>query len=184
MKCCFLLIGPSSLHQSIGGQGTNTQQHLEMTVFLVANRLLSWLVNLASGLIQNLLLTIYVNLQPEHQILASYLIPVYCTKLHGVVKIVVRKWGSDTSETLQGCFDSAGGLLWLQAQRERALRRPLKLSLTVFIYVRRWLFLPKLYILFSNNKPWITKDLKTTLNEKNKAFTTGNKVEGKLIQSK
>ena len=35
---------------------------------------------------------------------------------------------------------------------------------------------------FPNNKPWITKDLKTTINKKKLAFQTGNKADRKSIQ--
>lgn len=37
---------------------------------------------------------------------------------------------------------------------------------------------------FSNDKPRITKALKTTLSEKKIAFNSGNRIESKLIQNK
>lgn len=37
---------------------------------------------------------------------------------------------------------------------------------------------------FSNNKPWISKALKTTLNEKKVALNSGNRIESKLIQNR
>lgn len=80
-----------------------------------------------------------------------------------------------------GCFDSAGRSVFTEgASLEEATE-----AITDCIHFCEEMIVPsKTVHLFSNNKPWITKDLKTTLNEKNIAFTTGNKVEGKLIQSK
>ena len=49
--------------------------------------------------------------------------------------------------------------------------------------MRRWLSLLRLLRFFYNNKPWIRKALKSTLNEKKIAFFSGNKIESKLIQN-
>ena len=38
--------------------------------------------------------------------------------------------------------------------------------------------------IYPNNKPWISKSLKATLNEKKKAFQSGDKVERKRVQAK
>ena len=38
--------------------------------------------------------------------------------------------------------------------------------------------------LYPNNKPWITSSLKRTINEKEKAFQSGNRGERKMVQCK
>ena len=38
--------------------------------------------------------------------------------------------------------------------------------------------------IFPNNKPWISKSLKHTINEKKIAFQSGNRVERKRVQKK
>lgn len=50
------------------------------------------------------------------------------------------------------------------------------------IFCEEMIVLKKTVKVFSNNKPWITKALKKTLNEKKIAFNSGNRIESKLIQ--
>ena len=113
-----------------------------------------------------------------------HLIPAYRTKLQreGVLKKQVEKWDDDAViETLQACYECTD---WEVLMQDNSLEEAADV-VTDYIHFCEAMIVPtKTVKVFSNNKPWITKALKSTLNEKKIAFFSGNKIESKLIQNK
>lgn len=111
-----------------------------------------------------------------------HLIPAYRTKLQreGVAKKLLRKWDDNVVETLQGCFDCTN---WEVLTEGNSLEEATDVVTHYITFCEEMIVPTKTVKVFSNNKAWITKALKTTLNEKKIAFNSGNRIESKLIQN-
>ncbi|KAI4898658.1 hypothetical protein NFI96_029389 [Prochilodus magdalenae] len=96
----------------------------------------------------------------------------------------VRKWSPEAVESLQGCFeatqwdvlsgpiynqDTDGGYIMCHRLHQLLCGLCLKPSKTIRC--------------FANNKPWVTSNLKHLLNQKKRAFKTGDKEELKRVQT-
>lgn len=114
----------------------------------------------------------------DHNIV--HLIPAYCTKLQreGVAKQQVKRWNDAVVETLHGCFNYTEVLI-----QEISLEEATEVVTYYITFCEEMIVPTKTVKVFSNNKPWITKALKSNLNEKKIAFNSGNKIESKLIQN-
>lgn len=112
-----------------------------------------------------------------------HLIPAYRTKLQreGVVKKLVKKWDDDVVEELQGCFESTD---WEVLTQGSSLEEATEVVSHYITFCEEMTIATKSVKVFSNNKPWITKALKKTLNEKKIAFKSGNTIELKHIQNR
>ena len=112
-----------------------------------------------------------------------HLIPAYRTKLQreGVIKKQVKKWDSAAIDTLQACFECTE---WEVLTQGNSLEEATDVVTDYITFCEAMVVPTKTVKVFSNNKPWITKALKSTLNEKKIAFFSGNKIESKLIKKK
>ncbi len=98
-----------------------------------------------------------------------------------MVKKQVQQWGSGMQETLQGCFDCT---VWDVLTEGNSLEEATDVVTSYITFCTEMLVPIKTIRVFPNNKQWITKSPKTTLNEKKLAFNSGNKQEGKIIQNR
>lgn len=93
----------------------------------------------------------------------------------------MKKWDTAAIETLQACFE---GTEWEVPTQGNSLEEATDVVTNYITFCEEMVVPTKTVKVFSNNKPWITKALKSTLNEKKIAYLSGNKIESKLIQNK
>ena len=113
-----------------------------------------------------------------------YLLPQYKTKLLRVpvVEKTVHVWNESGRERLKDCFemtdwqvfiDSCDGLDELNDHVSGYIN-----------FCEQNALEEKTVKIFGNNKPWVTKEMKSLLNEKKRCFMEKNKERGKQIQNK
>lgn len=96
---------------------------------------------------------------------------------------VQRRWSTEADQALMDCFETTD---W------ETLRRPhgdniesLTHCITDYIHFCVDIAVPSKRVqCFSNNKPWVTPELKNLLNLKKRAFKSGYKEELKRVQTK
>lgn len=94
---------------------------------------------------------------------------------------MVRRWNQDTEEALQDCFDCTDWDALCQPHGEDINN----MTECIFDFIRfcEDTVLPQRTVRrFPKNKPWITSDLKALLNDKKRAFRSGDRVELKRVQ--
>lgn len=85
---------------------------------------------------------------------------------------VIWQWDDDSTETLRGCFEATDWDVFFQDETDND-----RLTDAITSYVQfceENVVATKHVRIYSNNKPWITKDLKQCLNEKKVAFMKGD----------
>lgn len=101
---------------------------------------------------------------------------VYASMLTKCVKV----WMPESVEELRGCFECTEWEVFLNACNTVSEATDVVSS---YISFCEDLIIPQKKVkIFPNNKPWITKSLKATLNKKKIAFQTGNKTDRKSVQ--
>ena len=113
-----------------------------------------------------------------------HLIPSYKPKIQTdpVVKKRVKVWTTESVEELKGCFECTDWNILIDACDNVSDATDV---ISSYISFCEDTIIPQKEIkIFPNNKPWVTKSLKSTLNEKKLVFQTGNKVERKSVQVK
>jgi hypothetical protein len=103
-----------------------------------------------------------------------HLIPRYRQKVKTVKpkQVVIKEWSHDSQEALRGCFESTDWQMFYDSCSDHE-----ELSGTVTDYIRfceDCVVNQKTVKVFPNNKPWVTKDLKSCLVEKKYAFMCGD----------
>lgn len=114
---------------------------------------------------------------------AIHLVPAYRTLLQreGVVKKQVKQWSEEAIETLRACYECTD---WRTLTDGTSLEEAIDIITDYILFCEDMIVPTKTVKVFSNNKPWITKELKNILNQKKIAFTSGNRTEAKLIQAR
>lgn len=93
----------------------------------------------------------------------------------------MRKWTEEANAALQECFESTNWEVLCEPQGEDIDQ--LTDCITEYINFCVDICMPlKTIHCFPNNKPWVTKDIKGALNDKKRAFRTGDKEEAKRAQ--
>ena len=88
----------------------------------------------------------------------------------------VRTWSENCYEALQGCFEVTDWNLLYEPHGEDT--DGLTECITDYINFCVNSIVPALTVHFyQNNKPWVTKDIKSILNQKKRAFRGGNREE-------
>lgn len=99
-----------------------------------------------------------------------------------MIKKRVKVWTNACVEELKGCFECTDWDVFLDASE-----RIDEVTDAVHAYISFCLDLivpQKTIKIFPNNKPWMTKSVKSVLNEKKIAFQSGNTVTYKTVQKK
>lgn len=96
----------------------------------------------------------------------------------------VRKWTPEATEALRDCFESTDWNVLLHSQTPNNTSiDEMAECVTDYINFCRDVVLPARTVrCFSNNKPWITSDIKSFLNKKKEAFKIGDSVLIKTSQ--
>jgi hypothetical protein len=96
------------------------------------------------------------------------------------VEKVVYQWTDSAISNLQACLDIT---LWdTLCNEDESLEKNIDIA-TAYISFCVDLIVPKKSVrCFSNNKPWVTSDLKVTLNKKKKALANRDTDELKLVK--
>ena len=119
--------------------------------------------------------------QSDHS--TVHLIPTYKPRIQTepVIKKQVKVWTDECEETLRGCFECTDWDVLLDSSNVDVAAD----VVSDYITFCEDLIVPtKTVLVYPNNKPWISKSLKHTLNEKKIAFQSGNRTDRKLIQVK
>ena len=93
----------------------------------------------------------------------------------------VRTWSEDCYEALQGCFEVTDWNALCEPHGEDI--DGLTECITDYINFCVDGIVPARTLRYPNNKPWVTKDIKATLNQKKRAFRGGNREELRDVQS-
>ena len=92
----------------------------------------------------------------------------------------VKVWTSESVEELRGCFECTDWDVFVKSSDTVSEACDVVSS---YISFCKELIIPQKKVkIFPNNKPWITKSLKATINKKKAAFQTGTKSDRKAIQ--
>ncbi len=113
-----------------------------------------------------------------------HLVPSYKPKIQSepVVTKSVKVWSDEVVETLQGCLDCTDWNVFLESSVDVDEATDV---VTEYIQFCENMIIPSKNVkIYPNNKPWVTKALKGTINEKKVAFQTGNKEERRKVQRK
>ena len=121
------------------------------------------------------------------------LVPVYkpvCKRLERVVK-TVKCWTQDGIARLQGCFDCTdwqvfhdaclGGVAPAARVVGQRLNELTDVISSYISFCVDTVIPTKEVIIYPNNKPWVTKELKEVLNKKKRVFYTGTSQEKKVV---
>ncbi|KAI4887226.1 hypothetical protein NFI96_028269, partial [Prochilodus magdalenae] len=94
----------------------------------------------------------------------------------------VRKWSPEAVESLQGCFEATQWDVLCDPHNQDI--DEVTSCVTDYINFCVDSVVPsKTICCFANNKPWVTSNLKHLLNQKKRAFKTGDKEELKRVQT-
>ena len=115
---------------------------------------------------------------------AIHLIPTYRPKIQidPIVKKSVKVWTPESEEQLRGCFECTEWSVLLDSCENVSEATDVVSSYIAFC--KDMLISTKTVKLFLNNKAWISKSIKSNLNEKKIAFQTGDRAERKRVQAK
>ena len=107
----------------------------------------------------------------DHNVI--HLLPTYRQKVRREKPLLktVRQWTEDGVEELRDCFDSTDWRMFFDACSDHH-----ELTDTITCYIKfceETVIISRTIQVFSNNKPWLSKDLKMCLNEKRAAFLRG-----------
>lgn len=117
----------------------------------------------------------------DHNLVA--LQPVYkpLVRRQPAVTRTVQRWSGEAQEALKDCFSTTVWEVFTDAHGEDI--NSLTDTVTDYINFCMENTIPTRTVrCFSNNKPWITPDIKALLKEKKRAFASGNKEERKTVQ--
>ena len=111
-----------------------------------------------------------------------HLVPAYRprVKTERVVKKHVRVWSPECVSELQGCFDCTDWDVLIGASE--SVNEATDVISSYIDFCEDMLIPTKMVKIFPNNKPWITKALKKTINEKKIAFQS--KQDRKAVQKR
>jgi len=104
---------------------------------------------------------------------AVLLAPVYrpvCERGERVVR-TVKQWTADSVECLQGCFDCTVWDVFYDACE--SLDELTDVVSSYISFCVDTVIPTKQTVIFPNNKPWVTKELKSVLNKKKRVFLHG-----------
>ncbi|KAK0139729.1 hypothetical protein N1851_023362 [Merluccius polli] len=102
-------------------------------------------------------------------------------KSQPVTTKTVRRWSEEAYETLRGCFEVTDWQALCEPHGEDI--NGLTVCVTDYInFCVDTIVPPETVLCYPNNKPWVTKEVKTILNDKRRAFTAGNREEVRTIQ--
>ena len=111
-----------------------------------------------------------------------FCLPTYRQKLkrEKPCKVTVRNWNEDCLIELQGCFE------WTDWSVLYNVHSDLQSNVDVFTsyidFCTNMIVPSKCVTIYSNNKPWVTKDVKLLLNEKKRALATHDRSRLKEVQ--
>ena len=113
-----------------------------------------------------------------------HLITAYRPKIQTepVAKKSLKVWSPECVDVLQGCFDCIDWGVFFDACDN--VHDATEAVSDCISFCEDMIIPTKTINIFPNNKPWITKSLKTTLNEKKSAFQARDRLEIKRIQTK
>ena len=97
-------------------------------------------------------------------------------------KITVQTWTTTAKESLQDCFDTTDWDIFINSADDVT-----ELTDTTCSYIDfciQQTIPTKTITLYSNNKPWVTKELKHVINKKKLAFKNNNSEDKKAVQKK
>ena len=111
-----------------------------------------------------------------------HLVPAYRprVKTERVVKKHVRVWSPECVSELQGCFDCTDWDVLIRASE--SVNEATDVISSYINFCEDMLIPTKMVKIYPNNKPWITKALKKTINEKKIAFQS--KQDRKAVQKR
>ena len=112
-----------------------------------------------------------------------YLEPLYipAVQRQPVITRAVRRWSQEAEDSLQGCFEATDWDVLCDAQGEDI--GSITDCITDYINFCTDTIIPTRTVrCYPNNKPWVTKDIKATLNRKKAAFRSGDREELKRVQ--
>jgi hypothetical protein len=101
-----------------------------------------------------------------------------CERVERVVK-AVKQWTADSVECLQGCFDCTAWEVFYDACE--SLDELTDVVSSYISFCVDTVIPTKQTVIFPNNKPWVTKELKSVLNKKKRVFYTGSAEEKKRV---
>lgn len=110
-----------------------------------------------------------------------YLMPVYKPSFRRLEREerTVKLWSEDSISSLQACFECTDWECFQEGSENID-----ELADTVSSYVTfcvDMVILTKTTVTFPNNKPWVTKELKSVINKKKRTFYTGDIWETKAV---
>ena len=97
-------------------------------------------------------------------------------------KIQLKSWCSQAIEALQGCFTCTDWNVFTDSAED--LDEAVEVISDYIRFCEDTVIPKKTVKIFSNNKPWVTKDLKQLLNEKKRVFHVGTKDEQRQVQKR
>ena len=112
-----------------------------------------------------------------------HLIPAYRPKIQTdpIVKKSVKVWTPESEQKLRGCFECTEWNVLVDSCENVSEAADVVSSYIGFC--EDMLISTKTIKVFPNNKTWISKSIKSTLNEKKIAFQTGDRAERKRVQA-
>ena len=113
-----------------------------------------------------------------------HLVPTYTPKIksESVFKKTVKVWSQDSIEQLRGCYECTDWNMFLESSD--SVNEAADVITDYITFCEDTVIPTKTVKVFPNNKPWITRSLKATLNEKKLAFQIGDKDERRRVQAK
>ena len=110
--------------------------------------------------------------------------PAYRPKIQTdpVVKKRVKVWTPESVDALKGCFECTEWNVLLDSCE--SVNEATDVISGYISFCEDTIIPQKIVKIYPNNKPWISKSLKTTLNQKKLAFQCGNKSDRKSVQEK
>jgi hypothetical protein len=111
-------------------------------------------------------------------------LPTYKQKLKTVKPAVktIKVWSAEALDTLRGCFECTDWSVFEEVCDSLDSKTD---TITDYISFCVDTCIPcKTITLYPNNKPWITKEMKAVLNEKKRAFCSGDRANLKAVQHK
>ncbi|KAF7644468.1 hypothetical protein LDENG_00221520 [Lucifuga dentata] len=112
-----------------------------------------------------------------------HLVPAYTSMVskQPPTKRVVREWSEESSEALRDCFETTDWEVLCRPQGEDIDSLTHCIMDYINFCVENTVPTRKVWC-FSNNKPWVTPELKALLNDKKRAFRMGDKEELRRVQ--
>lgn len=118
----------------------------------------------------------------DHNML--FCVPVYkqVLKREKCEQVTIRKWDEDSSMKLQACFECTDWSVLID--NEMDINTSVDIFNSYFQFCFDMLVPTKVIKIYPNNKPWVTKELKTMLNEKRRYMVNGDSTQQKAVQKK